>query len=393
MNNLKALKKSIFYISFPFSIIGLIFPIYAYSTGASVMEIGWVYSIFSLCTILMRPLVGKLIDKRGRKPGILIGLLFYLMVNVLFILGKDLKYLMLAKIFQSIAGSFFWISVDTMIYDVSSKKNRSESFGSINEVINRGSFFGSFIGFNLLYMNTPYDSIKVMFLIYLLGSIISIYYGITRIEETLEFKKDIQTEKSIQKEPLNRTGNFKIFLLISGLFALISSMTAHIYLIYIIENILNENLIYLFLPGAILSIFLPGRIGKISDKYSREKIMILGIIFTGLFTLFIPIAKSFYHIMLIEILLVIAGMFYGPAKSGIIIDFVGNDHRGTNYGIYKLVIGIGAIIGPLIGAYIYEHIGNTMVFYIEGILLIGICLLTAKLLNIRWGRDEKLESL
>ena len=35
MDNLKALRKSVFYISFPFSFIAFLFPIYAYSTGIS----------------------------------------------------------------------------------------------------------------------------------------------------------------------------------------------------------------------------------------------------------------------------------------------------------------------------------------------------------------------
>lgn len=67
MNNLKALKKSIFYISFPFSLIGFLFPVYAHSIGVSVIELGIIYSVFSLFTILIRPVVGFLIDKKVGK--------------------------------------------------------------------------------------------------------------------------------------------------------------------------------------------------------------------------------------------------------------------------------------------------------------------------------------
>lgn len=84
MNSLKALKKSAFYISFPFSLIGFLFPVYAHSMGISVMEVGVIYSAFSLFTILMRPAVGHLIDKRGRKVGIVLGIVFYCLMNLLF---------------------------------------------------------------------------------------------------------------------------------------------------------------------------------------------------------------------------------------------------------------------------------------------------------------------
>ncbi len=62
-----------------------------------------------------------------------------------------------------------------------------------------------------------------------------------------------------------------------SLFAFISCLTSHTYLIYVRENITDKfHLIsYLFLPGAILSMFLPNKFGKISDRYSREIVLFL----------------------------------------------------------------------------------------------------------------------
>lgn len=64
---MKELKRSIYFISFPLSFIGFIFPIYASNLGVSTMELGYLYSMFSMVSIIIRPIVGSLIDKRGRK--------------------------------------------------------------------------------------------------------------------------------------------------------------------------------------------------------------------------------------------------------------------------------------------------------------------------------------
>ena len=370
MENLKALKKSVFFISFPLSIIGFLFPVYAYSKGASTMEIGLIYSIFALFTILMRPLVGTLIDKRGRKLGIILGAFFYSLSIFLYLLDRNFKYLLIARIVQSIGASFYWISIDTIVSDISSEKNRAEKFGILQEAINKGGLLGTTIGFTIL-LNDIKNSFEILFSFYFITSLISLYYTITKLDETIDLSK------TYEDETIKNTKEFNLFLIFMGIFSLISSLTAHIYLIYLRENITSEfHLIsYLFLPGAILSMFLPNKFGKLSDRYNKKKILFTGIFITGILYLFIPLIKNYYYFMLMETLLTINSMFYGFAQSALVIDIVGENKRGRAYGKYSLAMGIGGIIGPLVGTTIYEYIGNATVFYIKGLMLIVFCVL------------------
>lgn len=379
MNNLKALKKSVFYISFPFSLIGFLFPVYAYSKGASTMEIGLIYSIFSLFTILMRPLVGALIDKKGRKVGVVLGIVFYCLTNFLFLLDKDFKYILIARIIQSIAASFYWISVDTIISDISNENNRAENFGLIDESLSKGDFLGVFIGFNIILNNLFENSFQIVFLIYLGASLISLYYAISKLEETIEFKK------IYEEEIIRDSKKFNLFLTFMGIFSFISSLTAHIYLIYLRENITAEFYLisYLFIPAAILSMFLPNKLGKISDRHNKRKILFIGVFTTGILYLLIPAMNNYYYFMIINTLLAINAMFYGPAQSALVVDIVGENQRGKAYGKYKFALGLGGIIGPMVGTCIYEYIGNTMVFYIKGLMLIVFCILGIRFFDFR----------
>ncbi|WP_352420713.1 MFS transporter, partial [Proteiniborus sp.] len=137
---MSGLKKVVFFISFPFSFIAFIFPIYASNLGASVIEIGYLYTIFSIITILIRPIVGNLIDNKGRKKGIVIGVALYVIVNILFALANDFKYLLIARILQSLAASFLWISIDAFISDISNRENRAENFGILDQTQVKGAF-------------------------------------------------------------------------------------------------------------------------------------------------------------------------------------------------------------------------------------------------------------
>jgi len=52
------LRRTIFLISMPFFILGLMLPIYGKQIGASVVEIGLFFLVFSLMTVILRPVVG-----------------------------------------------------------------------------------------------------------------------------------------------------------------------------------------------------------------------------------------------------------------------------------------------------------------------------------------------
>lgn len=385
---MKELRRAIYFISFPLSFIGFIFPIYASSIGANIIQIAYLYSIFSIISIIIRPMVGNLIDKRGRRIGILIGTILYTIVNIFFILAKDFKYLLIGRIIQSLGASFLWISVDTFISDISDETNRGKNFGLLNQFMAKGEWVGSIIGFTILYNNFTDNPFKLIFTIFLITSSISVYYTIKKVPETINLKKEYKAGNIKDKKQL------KYFLGIMGILSFITSLTAPIYLIYLQENITKDiGLIsFLFIPASILALFLPNIFGSFSDKYGREKIVIAGMFINAILQIFIPFNKEYYSFMILYTLISIVVMFYSPAFSSLIIDFVGENKRGRSYGLYSFASGIGGAIGYMAGSYIYENIGNDILFYTKGILLVVmtlfICYLYIK--NIRMNRKMEI---
>src|SRR5699024_6832779 len=188
-------------------------------------------SVFSLISIIIRPKVGNLLDRRGRKIGLFIGVVLYCLVNFLLLIGRDFKYLFLTRIFQSIGASFLWISVDTMVSDVSYAGNRSENFGSISQAIGRGDFIGCIIGLGIFFSKYFNEPFKVVFTLYFIFSLIALYICIFKIEETLCYKRDIRTKSYIKE------GKTTKFILIAGFIFYIFSLVFPLYIIYLKEYI------------------------------------------------------------------------------------------------------------------------------------------------------------
>lgn len=363
---MKELKRSLFYISLPISFIGFIFPIYASSLGVNAIQIGYLFSIFSLIGIIIRPMVGNLIDNRGRRTGILIGIFLYTLVNGVFFIAKDFRFLLIARIMQSFAASFLWISVDTTISDISDKNNRGKNFGIIDQSLAKGQILGSTIGFTLLYNQLFKDPFKPIFLIFFCTSIISLIYTIKEVPETISYKKDFEQGTMKNKKDLIS------FLIIIGSLSLIVNLTAPIYLLYLEKNITSDlsKIAYLFVPSAILSTFLPKKFGSISDLVGREKTIIIGVLLNAILQILIPFNQKYNNFLILYTLISIVIMYYSPALSSLIMDYVGEEKRGKSYGRYNFASGIGAAIGPILGSYVYEHVGDNTVFFLKGGLLI-----------------------
>lgn len=239
IEDLNGIIKGAYYISFPLSFIGFMIPIYAIDMGASSMEMAMIYTVFSVITIVIKPFVGKLIDLRGRKTGILIGGILYACALITLFLGKAYEFILASRILQSAAAAFMWISLDTMISDVSTSNERGKNFGGVQQILNKGELLGSFIGFNL-YFNQIIENINYIFGIYALFVILGIYKAFKYGKETLNKNNNVRLERKINKNLLKEVfkKNFIIYLIFTFTICFLSSMTAPIFFVYIRDNIL-----------------------------------------------------------------------------------------------------------------------------------------------------------
>jgi MFS family permease len=112
------LRRTIFFVSMPFFILGLMLPIYGQQIGASVIEIGLSFSAFSLMTVILRPLVGWGLDRFGRRSFFLAGLSGYAVTMISFAFIDRAMGIVVARIFQGIASSLVWLSASAMTVDM-----------------------------------------------------------------------------------------------------------------------------------------------------------------------------------------------------------------------------------------------------------------------------------
>ena len=113
-------------------------PVYAHSLGASGLYIGLIFGAFSLSRSVMLPYFGRLSDRKGRKPLIVLGLLAYALVSVAFVYSSRVSHLILIRFVQGIASAMIMPVVQAYIGDITPEGKEGATMG----MFSMSMFFG-----------------------------------------------------------------------------------------------------------------------------------------------------------------------------------------------------------------------------------------------------------
>ena len=382
------LHRAILLGSLSFGILGFSLPIYAKEMGAGALDIGGMISIFAVIITVARPLVGWGIDHFGRKLFLVISFLFYGISMGLFAIAQNVSMLYLARFVQGIGSSLLWIPAYTVATELS-EHDWGRAVGSVDMSTYRGGFFGSFIGFGLMLMVNPFQlAWEISFLVYGLMTLIASFLIWRGVPETRTIGNSALAPEQHQLDlkPLLRLMSIVLLTSIS------SAMISPLLMIFLQDRFTTDvkALAMAFLPAAIAFAYLPGYMGGLSDRFGRTLLMAIGLIVSGLVSLLMPLMPSLVMLAVLWLIEAVGFSAASPAQGAFVADLTGENVRGTGYGLYTLASGLGLILGPLLGGWLYDSAGHAVPFYVNGITLFIGALLTFLLLG---GTPEKSRSL
>ena len=102
---LRSLRLSIFLTCFPFGMLLFGVPLIAREMGAGSLAIGGLFSAYAAIIVISQPLIGRGLDRLGRRPFLLAGLLAYALSNLVFALASGVRGLYLAQVGQGVGSS------------------------------------------------------------------------------------------------------------------------------------------------------------------------------------------------------------------------------------------------------------------------------------------------
>ena len=128
-----------------FGIVLPILPFYARDFGASGLETGLLYSIYSLVQLFMAPIWGRISDRIGRRPVLILGLLGSGIAYLVFARASSLEMLFISRIVGGIGGSTIPVA-QAYIADVTPQEGRAGNMGLIGAAFGFGFVIGPMLG-------------------------------------------------------------------------------------------------------------------------------------------------------------------------------------------------------------------------------------------------------
>jgi len=128
-----------------FGIVLPLLPFYADRFGASGLVIGLLVMVYSLAQLFMAPLWGRLSDRFGRRPILLVGLLSSALSYLVFAYAGSLLVLFASRIMAGLGGATVPVA-QAYIADITPPERRAGNMGLVGAAFGLGFIFGPAIG-------------------------------------------------------------------------------------------------------------------------------------------------------------------------------------------------------------------------------------------------------
>jgi len=115
--------------------------------------------------------------------------------------------------------------------------------------------------------------------------------------------------------------------------------------------------------------------GKISDRFGRKPILVIGIFGFGMAMLFFGLATELWMLFAARILAGVLSSATMPTAMAYIGDSTSTEDRGKGMGILGAAMGLGMVIGPGLGGWLSSDSYSLPFFISAGISMLTVVLL------------------
>ncbi len=381
-----------------FGIVIPLLPIYSEAYGASEIELGLLFSCFSLMQFVFAPIWGRLSDRIGRKPVLVGGLFGTAGAYVLFALADSMTGLMLARL---LAG-FFGANISTAqayIADVTEEKDRAKGMGLIGAAFGLGFTLGPLIGGELADVSEiagipmgPNGTGAPGFLAALF-SLSAALFGLFMLREP-KVPRD-ENSRTFNTTVLKRVmSNARVRKVLFLYFTSIVAFSAFesVFILFGLTKFPSAFLEtglppgteigmkealgaarsagrYLFFIGLVSAFIQGGLIRRLVPRFGEIKLIVAGPILLGLSLAIIGIAPSWTIVIMGCVFMPFGIGFNNPSLQGLISRSSDADIQGATLGVNQSLASLARVVGPVLATLCFRQFGPESPFLFAATLL------------------------
>ena len=365
-----------------FGIIIPVLPLYAEHFHATPVQIGWLTGIYSGMQIIFVPILGRLSDRFGRRPILIVSLIGTAIGFLIMGWASSLLLLFVARIIDGASGGNI-STAQAYIADVSTPENRSRSMGIIGAAFGLGFTFGPMIGGIMsrisygapFYFAAALAAVNVVLLYFILPESLSAEYRSkphhrTKLAEVFQHGHGRLFGTIVATYFFTITG----FAIMTTLFALFTekhfSFDAH-----------QTGYVFGFI-GIISVILQGGLIGRLVKIFGEVVLARTGLLLLALSLFSLPLVQTIPMLLFVCAATAIANGLVNPTLNGLASQMIDRSWQGRALGLMQSAGSVGRLVGPLLGGWLLmfdlhrplAYYARTPFFVSAAILLVAFAL-------------------
>ncbi|MFT5646568.1 MAG: MFS family permease [Aureispira sp.] len=343
---------------------------------------------FGITKAVSNYFAGKLANRYGRKNLLLFGWFLALPIPFILIHAASWNWVIFANVLLGISQGLTWSSTVVMKIDLVGEKDRGLAMG-LNEFA--GYFAVGLVAFLSGFIAEKYGITPYPFYLGIGISIIGFLLTLLFVKDTRLFVHAESTSNKTEKLD-------NIFIQTSFKNKTLSAITQAG-----LVNNLNDGMIWGLLPIVLLSMNYDSQnigiiaaiyptvwgfgqlfTGRMSDIYSKKKMLFWGMLLQGIAILFIPFAQEFYQLASISAVLGLGTALVYPTFLSAIAQATTPHQRAESIGTFRLWRDLGYAIGAIVSGITADLFGVNY-----AIILIGlITIVSSVIIEIRMPKDN-----
>lgn len=350
-----------------FMIILPLLPFYAVRLHATPETVGRLIASFSVAQLLAAPVWGRVSDRFGRRPALLIGLGGSAVAFAVFGFADSVWLLFASRIVQGAGGGTTGVA-QAYVADTVETKDRARALGWLSSATAAGVILGPAIASFAFHLGAAAPGLVAATLCLVNVAIAWRWLPESRpgVRSTTARKPIWHPAWLVVRHPTNLVSRL-IWIYGIGMVAF-SAMTSVLSLYLQAQFQLTEKTIGpIFAYVGVLSLVMRSvLLGPIVDRLGERWTMRAGTLLFAAGLLLYPIPQSIWSLAAVIPLVPIGTALLFPATTSLMSRYSDPRELGTTMGVAQTFAGLARVIAPLLATMVFQRFGHAMPFYVAG---------------------------
>lgn len=349
-------------------------------------EVGIIFSLFSIGSIIGNFIGGAAADRFGRKAILFAGIIISGLSSLLMGSIEDFKMFYVLALILGIVGSIGQPAQQAMVADLLPPELQADGFGIIRIAANLSVALGPFLGSLVLGLSNSVDFGGIFtrnpyFILFVGDAVFSTITAIIVLIKIPETKPEKSNKEKSEDSMIHTfTGYFKV--LSDGLFMIFVLLSSLVSLVYMQMNSTLSVFLrdqygfvdiyfgYLLSMNAFMVVFFQFPITHAIKNQNPVKMMALGTFLYAIgFGMYGFVSTPIYFVLAM-IIITLGEMIISPFSQSIVAKLAPEDKRGRYMAVFGFSWILPSIFGVLVAGIIMDNYNPNLVWIIGGFLLV-----------------------